>query len=324
VVMSAGALSVEEKSVAAKTFRRLVLSCTTPNQFNRVIISYERRITPNELSILTAVLEKEVGQCSSRRAVFHLMVKLLARFPVFDQQGRWTQIEQQIKETLCRWKSQSRRMSRQAESTLSRTFTTKGVALYQENRDEKSLSLLIAFTGRGQRLMMATPTFLHAVRGLGADVLVLRARWGGSYQMGVPSLGGSLVDSLYNLDEFVRLRGYRKTAVLGLSEGGIPALLSAISHLQSPFLAVGCLDPRESEHKKDWNDLISMVERRTLLPKGSLLVGKKAPKRDFDAADYLSKALDVPVRTVPGGHAPLHLMAERGTLRPVLREMFVS
>jgi hypothetical protein len=209
-----------------------------------------------------------------------------------------------------------------ADKGWTRTFITTGMAHYQLSPSKQSDLLLVGFSGRAGRLMMPTPDFLQSIQALSADLLILWARSGANYGQGIPGLGEDLRGSLEMLADHVESRGYSSVGVIGTSGGGVPAAIFALKYLPAPFILVGSSDPRKTTSARVWAEAVSQVSRNPSPPHGMLVVGEQAPKGDFDAADYLQSSLDIPVKTSPGNHSPLHLMAEEGRLGSFLRGFF--
>ena len=126
---------------------------------------------------------------------------------------------------------------------FARSGLLKGATHYTADVGTKEQkTLLLAFTGYFQRLMVPTPSVLDCFEPALYDVILLRDFSQAFFSRGIPGLGEDFAAMLSNLRRTVELGAYRNCISLGSSSGGLPALLAAIQLGLSRGISIGGMD----------------------------------------------------------------------------------
>jgi len=182
------------------------------NQFNRLHIVLGRYMTPLEVRYFTAASASEPFDSIVRQAWGELSRQL----PV--QKARTVEFERQ--------------------------GGHKGVSFYTgKTGSPRQKTLIIAFSGGFQRVMLPTHAFLDCLNPALYDVLMLRDfEEGAPYLKGIGGLGGDFFEAMHGLSLRFMPHSYRRTIALGTSGGGAPALLSAMLLGLNRAVSVGGAD----------------------------------------------------------------------------------
>jgi len=309
-----------EKVFAQRVYPRLCIGIDSVNRFNQINIRVDKRMTPNERNAVVPFLENEFLSAIRPDSWLKTGVRYFSHRQAWQERKRSLQLDAQVRTFISRWKSMDNMPG--GATDWRRTFINRGMAHYQFSPSAQSDMLLIGFTGKAGRLMMATPDFLQSIGALRADVLILWARRGADYSAGIPGLGSDLRSAFERLTEFVEQRGYKSLGVLGTSGGGTAAIIFALDVLPARFVLVGSSDPRRSTSSPAWEQALERQQNVESFPTGLILVGEDAPTRDIEAAQYLRSSVHAPIQFLPGGHSPLHLLAEKGSLGLLLRDFY--
>ena len=101
-----------------------------------------------------------------------------------------------------------------------------GATLYRGAAATQGRGLLVALTGRMQRLSLPTPIFLQRVPAAEWDVLMLRDPLTMHFRLGSPGFADSLPGLAQRVKDMAR--SYRRTLLFGNSMGGLPAVQIAL------------------------------------------------------------------------------------------------
>ncbi len=182
---------------ALRLYRRRIARCRTENQRNRVHIALENYMTPVEVRHFCAALAEDPADSPSRTWIAGLngfLPTKKIRTVEFERRG------------LC-----------------------KGATRYTaDTASREQKTLILAFAGHFQRLMVPTPSVLDCFDPALYDVILLRDFARAFFSRGIPGLGDDFFAMLSNLRQAAELDAYRNCIALGSSSGGLPALLAAI------------------------------------------------------------------------------------------------
>jgi hypothetical protein len=269
--------------VVARVYDRLVASCTTINQVNRVNIAFERRLTPSEVAILSHHLRLDDGatfglgfgvivrarkeleenlrrRLGRLRAKFRNVAFLQRRRSLTNLQDRFssslTPLERRRHSA---WWAQAQERQLTAGGSVDsspavrptmgqefhRVWRRAGVALYslQGPAAAEARSLIICFTGTTRRMGMPVSLWLHNLPSQRNDVLVLECPPSEFFVKGVRGFSDSLPATMEALAEFVRHHSYADVRVVASSGGTIPALFVGLRLGVNGILLAGPVAP---------------------------------------------------------------------------------
>lgn len=319
-------------------YAALCASATTVNQLDAVHTDLERRLTPLERAALVRswgrrnswevwsttwfarsaveAVAKRVrpGWATSSRAIRTNVVMLDARSKVALQRASITGLQKAI-----------RAAPSSRPAPFRRVLENDVLQLFQLS-DEPSSTVLVAFTGKARRVMMALPDFLQHSQALGVDVaLVSVPEQGATYWDGIPGYSDDLESLLARLSK--DLSGYPLTesGVIGTSLGSIPAVIAGLHWRAKKVVAVGTFRP-----PADWwlGPLRPILdgESHPDLTSGAtaflFVYGQHSPL-DTTVAHDLAALLGGEAEMVErAGHNPLHPLKQRGQLGAWLLRVF--
>lgn len=135
----------------------------------------------------------------------------------------------------------------QAQTILqpfSATAMAPDAVLYQGRATASGRNLLIAFTGRKNRLMLPLPLFLQDIDAATWDVLVLRDRSLSQFRNGCHGLATSFPDLAHRLAALAA--DYTAAAAIGTSMGGLPAIRLSLLTGSIRGISVGGSPPSDA------------------------------------------------------------------------------
>jgi hypothetical protein len=317
-------------------YTRLTRCCSSENQFNKVHIALENRMTPLEAAELCAALRGSRSArlpSRARRGPVRLALRL---FRPFRRRHAATRPETDAapsthsKAWISKlWKKMA--LAGGQPAAFVRRRLHHGVSRFegQGRRDRKTL--LICFSGNAHRVMMPWPVFLQHIDVKRADVVYLRTVKNRGYRSGIRGLADDLAESIDALERLVECRTYRKVSVMGTSGGGLPAILAALRLGADAVLAAGPNSPADER----WTELSDgrggaelfrrFAGAQVRLPDIHLVYGAFA-KKDKESARAIASC--VPVKSVTKvpetGHAALFPLVERGKFRKLLRRTVLA
>ncbi len=250
--------------VVAQVYDRLVASCTTVNQVNRVNIAFERRLTPSEIFLLSDHLRldddvtfgrgfglivrarkglEEIlrGMLRRLRIKFRNVAFLHRRRNLANLQDRFSSSltplerrrhsawwaltqEQQLRVEDSAGSSPAARPT--VEQGFHRVWRRNGVALFsaQGPTTSDARGLIICFTGTTRRMGMPVSLWLNNLPSRRHDVLVLECPPNEFFVRGVRGLSDSLPTTKDALADLVRTNSYADVRIVATSGGTIPGL----------------------------------------------------------------------------------------------------
>jgi hypothetical protein len=196
---------------AYRLYRRRIARCRTENQVNRLHIAVENYITPLEVRYFNAVLAGESLDAPSREWI----VRLHGLMPV--------------------------RKVRPVE--FERRGLVRGATRYTADVGTPAQkTLIVAFCGALNRLMLPMPTWLDCLNPAFYDMIVMRDFSRRFFSMGIPGLGSNFFETLAAVRKQVDFGSYRNTIALGTSSGGLSALLAAVHLKMNRGISIGGID----------------------------------------------------------------------------------
>lgn len=180
----------------ARLYERLTRHPRTPNQLNQLHIALENRITPAERDGLWAAMRSAGAEAATT----------------------WL-------EGLCEQAGTAGQAATAPD--FSRQSLGWGLRLYQGGGDPADKVLILAFSTRGERLMMPMPSLLQQLDSQRFDLLLVPDRSRSSYERGLPPLAESTQTLIEYLARLPVLKAYGSVRSMGSSGGGYAALLAA-------------------------------------------------------------------------------------------------
>jgi hypothetical protein len=314
-------------------YARLTRCCRSENQFNRVHIALENRMTPLEFAglftALTGGRELTMTGWARHWPLRPMLRRLMAARPaagtpelagVSDYSRAW----------MARLHAKFALAGRLPESFV-RQRLRHSVSRFEGHGRRDCKTLLICFSGNAHRMMMPWPVFLQHIDARHADLVYLRTVKHCGYRSGIRGLADNLPESIDALERLVECRTYRKVSVLGTSGGGLPAILAGIRLGAGAVLAAGPNSPEDER----WTELAEgrggaelfrrFAGTQARLPDIHLVYGAFA-KKDKESARTIAACLPVKsITKVPEtGHSVLYPLVERRQFRKLLRRTVLA
>jgi hypothetical protein len=282
------------ESKMTELFQRQAARCRTVNEFNRLQIALENRITPLEFGKLAQAVEHHDTPSSIRLWI--------------DELG-----------------AQLQRSGKPAHEAFRRRRLKPNLYLYSDGVPSPAKTLVIAFSGNARRLMMPTATFLQHLDASALDILFISRHPKSNYRNGICGLATSLEGLIEVLRGLLADVDYKQVMTYGTSSGALPALLTAL-YLDLPkAIGVGGLS---LDHAR-WRDIQQNTAFRSALKRwngrpGLTWIYGDQHERDSDAALAVRDALPVSLHAVSGvgEHTALSRYLEAGELRDFLASLF--
>jgi hypothetical protein len=258
-------------------FQRQIVKCRTPNEFNRLHIALENRITPLEF----VALSKIISDCYSSTTNMTWLEKL----------------------------SRQLRLSRKPQpERYIRTRIKSNMYLYSDQTPRSGKVLAICFSGGARRLQMPTPTFLQHLSASRVDVILLQRHHNWNYNNGLGGLADSFETLVNVIEQVTKPWEYQSAVTYGTSGGGLPALLTAIYLGLDKGIAIGGASVESNRWRflKDTVRFQQAVERHADKPKLLSVFGADF-KRDAVAAAELRRYFPTEFWPIPGesGHGAI-------------------
>ena len=203
-----------------------------------------------------------------------------------------------------------------------------GVMLYAKGQtaDARKRSLVVCFTGRQRRMMMAAPVFLQHLDARVVDVVLVRCPRDGLYANGLPGLALDMPSLFEQVALIAGADRYARVVTMGTSAGAIPSLLFGLRHGCKAVLAVGIGavdEPSGRSPDRGLEALARQFGRLGLRRTRVFLMHGADDSRDAGTTEAwasLVRALRLPVSSASGkvGHGALWPIAQAGQLSAIL------
>lgn len=178
-------------------YSALVRFCFTVNAYNRVHIELENRLPPMEL----ASLQRSVERSGAAKPTMAWLAQL---------------------------RQLSAEMFERPQPFAARQLAP-GLTMFEDVRvPPAGKSILIAFCGNGNRLLLPVPVFLQFMAAARWDVLLVQKGVGGSYARGIGEISGGVAGIVGAVRRLARPDRYRSVSTFGTSGGGGAAIAAAI------------------------------------------------------------------------------------------------
>ena len=196
---------------------------------------------------------------------------------------------------------------------------TPAVTLFSNGEPPDGKSLLVCFSGSGHRPMMPPMTFVQCLDASRTDFALLRDLSLEAYTQGLAHVADTLEGMLVKLPGLLQFHRYLRVDALGISGGGIAALLSALRWNSAVGVAVGPTKPTIPRWTKASGDHVGMDLRSARLDsrtqKLAILYGAQSPT-DRVAAEALASYIPVELMEISDPEGPVH----HNALYPILRQ----
>ncbi len=199
-----------------KLYQRLVRGCSTVNQINRVHIALENWMTP-------------LQWWSLRNELLQSPVYDFLRQPRNENAASVLDIRH-VQRT---WVDTMHKMYEKAASNVAQDFMRcrlgRHINWYKSAQGETlNKTLVICFTGIAQRMMIPLPVFLQHIDATDCDVVMIRYPRGKGYRYGLEGVADGFAATVVKLGEILPVQQYARTVTIGVSGGGLPAVMTAL------------------------------------------------------------------------------------------------
>lgn len=277
-------------------FERQVVKCRSINQFNRLHIALENRLTPLEVRDLSRLIAGRYSTTPNADWIGNLQDRLdLNKKP-------------------------------DPEPYLRRRLKPN-LYLYSSGGDPVEKTLMIGFTGGWRRLMMPVPVILQNLDSSATDLLLISRHGKSKYSDGISGLASSFDELMTVLENVVASCGYRRVVSYGVSAGGIPALLTALYLDLERGIGVGSQSIMSEQWRWVLNDEKLKLKLQNWNGKPELLnVFGSDYKKDRDAAIETQKVLPSALWSVPdeNRHGATFRYWQSGTMWSFLQKVLMA
>jgi hypothetical protein len=302
-----------------KLYKRLTSRCKTINQLNRVHISLENWMTPMQ----SKSLQEEL---------------LLDPDYLFLDANFSTESLDDFSLNQRKWLANMKRnlqlgLSNEAQ-TFSRFRLRRYLALYSDSCMPKAnKTLVVCFTGMSQRMMMPLAIFLQNIDAKENDVAVVTYPKDKGFRNGLEGTASSFEDMIDKLKGLFASQGYKRIVAIGVSGGGIPAILCTLRAGWQSALAFGAGSPND----KRWFDalgfdlsvLFRSYRKKVFKFLPLYLVYGEDAQKDSEAAKSIQKLLPANLIKVGSksekvGHVVLQPLLMSGKLASFLKKTVLA
>lgn len=299
-------------------YKRLTKNCETVNQLNRVHIALENWLTPSKW----VDLRKEF--LINFRSERHLSSN-----QNFDQ-------EKILIEHIKIWFNKIDTLFN--KSTLTEIQSYKRINLHQSIRlySQKNIPtnekvLIVCFSGLAQRMMMPLPIFLQHIDSQKADIALIKYPKNKSYRNGIEGISENFLESITVLKSILPTNNYQRIALIGVSGGGIPAIISGLSWHASRTIVFSGGHPRDPRWTNALNcgvdDIIKKYPKNT--SGSTTLIYGYDHQLDKEAANSFKniipcKLIEVKEKNKSVGHLSILPILNAGKLYPFLSGLIFS
>ena len=174
---------------------------------------------------------------------------------------------------------------------------------------------------------MPIPVFLQHIDGNNVDVLLLRDPTKSGYRGGIEGVGGNIESVADEIGELAQIGEYRSAVAIGVSGGGLPAVITAVRLCLNSALSVGGnspFDPRwvQPDGKGAADILLRNIKAAARDPMVMLAFGSGS-EVDMKAAEALRGILSAELIRIGDdlnrvGHVALDPLVKSGTFSDFL------
>lgn len=215
-----------------ETYNGLLSRAKTVNELNRINIAFGNTMTPQEVVDLEGALFTP-GHVAPQ----------LREDRVFSDAELMAAAREWIEKAF----AHLRLLGKADAEPFLRRDLRRSMTLYTDGGPANGKTLVVAFPGANNRLMMPVATLLQALDAPKVDIVLIRDPTHAAYFSGLEDFADSR-DALFDaLPSYLNFAAYARVSSLGVSAGGLPALLLASRLGLAAVLACGAdspLDPR--------------------------------------------------------------------------------
>ena len=300
--------------MSARRYERLVRTCSTINQLNRVHIALENWLTPLQWDAMT----KTMASTNPLQQ------------PDGNPATAWqARLAQEKRDWVEHVGGMFRRSGNHRPQAFVRSRLARHVTLFSSgNGTAAAKTLAVCFTGMARRMMTPLPVFLQHIDADLTDVVLIVYPPGKGFRAGLDGVADSFESMLSALTQLTSSRPYRRKVAIGVSGGGLPAVAMAVDQGLDAGLAFGAGNPFDQrwvdEMAGGFERLLRRWQQRTEpIPPLHLIYGVDSAQ-DHQAAQVLAKFLPVKLIGIKTAHAPvghvcLHPLIMAGQLTAFLQ-----
>lgn len=235
-------------------YLRLTLHCKTINQINRVHIALENWMTPVKWESLylglTSLEEYQFLKVNERR------VPTSANDVQYAQHDWFFRMSQMY----------AKAKTSQVAQPFLRRSQRQHVILYTCPGDSKHKTLVVCFTGLAQRMMIPLAPFLQSFNAESTDILMVRYPKGKGFRNGLEGLSDSFEGTIDALQVMLSSKPYARTVAIGVSGGGLPAVLCSLKLAWDAVISLSGNHPNDERWQEALGfslvDLIKTYQKR--------------------------------------------------------------
>ncbi|MEH6601533.1 hypothetical protein [Pseudoalteromonas sp.] len=288
-----------------KLYDRLLNRCQTINQVNSVNIALANKLTVLELY----ELHQEF------RLKFLRDVEVLHPNKIKLKLHGLREVEKIIDLT--------NKSGKKHQEPFIRRRVKKNIQMFSHFGLKKEKTLIIAFAGNANRLMMPIPVFLQHISADKYDILLLNDPSKNGYRNGLPSVSDDFESLMVEINSLIDKSEYKSVISLGTSAGGLPAIWTALYLQVDKGISIGGSGPSHPAWQQVRNnaseDLTNLFNQSST--SNILYICGNDFERDVSSSRELSNIIQIQTLTVCGttknmniGHNPLMPILKKSML----------
>lgn len=292
-------------------YEDLLRQCKSSNWFDHKHYALEGSLTPSDVLCLHSVLKSHDFWAEAERLTVQIPLPEL-----MIASRRWIE----------KLKTFHDFNGKPAPEPFGRHELFNTLTLFTDGRNPGAKTLVVCFTGNGSRPMMPVSAFMQALDARRADLAILRDIPFRSFRQGMSGIGDSFAAILEHLPKLMKFESYARVVVIGISAGGMPALLFGLVHAVKAAMLVGIVpnDPMWHSAERPGLELVKSAYRPANVPKVTLVYGAQSPADIVQSAAIagILPATLVPVSDPAAavGHNALFPLLEQGRLGALLHD----
>lgn len=250
-----------------------IVEANSLNEVNQIHIALANSLTPTELVYLHG----------------NLFAGSKHKAPKLRPTSRFTLV--QLQEAGRLWIDQHRAMLAEIGKPRIETYRRyqlhDAVVLFSTDRKVPRRNLVVSLTGANQRMMMPIAGYLQNFEGKTTDILYVRDSSRQGYRGGIPSLADDMVEIGPAVAKLFDMRPYERRTSLGVSAGGMPALVAALRLGLDATLVCGGSSPARGQFDEPGQPKLGdrLREWRSASPQTRVVLGYGAQdERDATGA----------------------------------------
>lgn len=281
------------------------------NNINKINIAYSNTMTPQEILDFDDVL-------------------FAPQYPIPALQPDAKFSEAELKAAGRLWINESvrhlRLMNKHEAEPFLRRDLRQSVTLYTAGGATSDKTLVVAFPGANNRLMMPVCALLQALDAARVDIVLIRDPTHSGFFNGLEGLADTRAGVFDALPSFLNFDAYRQVSSLGVSRGGLPSLLLALRLSLHSALVCGAGEPSDQRYGDIGGGEMAEALRsgRGTSSRVTLAFGAQ-DNDDRRAATQLADTLGIEALEISNaagnvGHNLLFELAKEGRLPSFLRD----